>query len=348
MSNSAVLLLNLGSPNSTSNEDVRSYLKEFLLDERVIDSPAIIRNLVVRGIILPTRPKKSAEAYRKVWLEEGSPLVVVSQKQQEKIAEKWDFPIELAMRYGEPSIPDIVQKIVKSKVKNLFLAPLYPHYAMSSYETVVVRVMEEVNAQNPGIKVELLQPFYQDNDYISALVERSSPYLAKDYDHILFSYHGIPERHLRKSDPSHAHCLAREDCCDTCNPAHATCYRHQCFATTKAFVEKAGIPQEKYSVSFQSRLGRDPWLKPYTDFVLEELPAKGVKKLLVICPAFITDCLETLEEISMEGKEEFLEAGGEWFEQIPCLNDDPAFVNFMNGRIQRWHENLTHESPATV
>lgn len=338
MSDKAVLLLNLGSPKSTEVSDVRTYLKEFLLDERVIDAPAPIRNLVVRGLILPTRPPKSAAAYKRVWTDGGSPLLVTSFKQQELLQESVDTPIYLAMRYGEPSIRDVVRDLVSKGVKKLFIMPLYPHYAMSSYETVVVRVMEEIQEQAPEMETDLLQPFYKDDDYIEALVERSKPWLSKDYDKLLFSFHGIPERHLRKSDPSHAHCLTTKDCCETCHPAHATCYRHQCFETVKAFVAKAGIPESKYKVSFQSRLGRDPWLKPYTDFVLKDFPGEGVKKLLVMCPAFISDCLETIEEISMEGKEDFIEAGGESFEQIPCLNDHEVWISWMANRINAWSE----------
>lgn len=335
MANPGVLLLNLGSPASTDVPDVKAYLNEFLTDERVIDD-AFARKFIIPYLVVPRRAPKSAEAYRRVWTPEGSPLVVVSERQREQAAVGRKIPIALAMRYGEPSIAKVISELVAKGVDRLFVVPLYPHYAMSSYETVVVRVMEEIAAQKPAMKVDLLQPFYQDEDYIDAMVENARPYLAQGYDHVLFSYHGIPERHLRKSDPSHAHCLERPDCCESCHPAHATCYRHQCFATTKAMVAKAGIPAEKHSVSFQSRLGRDPWLKPYTDFVLEELPAKGVRKLLVLCPAFITDCLETLEEISMEGKEDFLKAGGEHFQQIPCLNDSPAFAQFLNGRIDQW------------
>ncbi|WP_309386953.1 ferrochelatase [Cerasicoccus frondis] len=336
MAKLGVLLLNLGSPASTSVSDVREYLKEFLLDERVIDASPLVRNIVVRGFILPFRPKKSAEAYSTVWLDEGSPLIVSSEKQRELVAAEYDFPIALAMRYGEPSISSVVRELIDQGVERLFVCPLYPHYAMSSYETVVVRVMEEINVQKPSMEVSLLQPFYRDEDYIEAMVTNAKPYLDQGYDHVLFSYHGIPERHLRKSDPSHAHCLTRPDCCETCHPAHHTCYRHQCFTTTHAVAAKAGIPKEKYSISFQSRLGRDPWLKPYTDHVLEELPGRGVKNLLVLCPAFITDCLETLEEISVEGKEDFLKAGGEKFQQIPCLNEHPAFIQFLKGRIDQF------------
>ncbi|GHB97203.1 ferrochelatase [Cerasicoccus arenae] len=336
MAKLGVLLLNLGSPASTAVPDVREYLKEFLLDERVIDSPPLVRNAIVRGLILPTRPPKTAAAYQRIWTPEGSPLVTVSEKQRDLVAAGRDIPIALAMRYGEPAIAKVIGKLIAQDVDRLFVMPLYPHYAMSSYETVVVRVMEEIAAQKPAMDVTLLQPFYQDEDYIEAMVANAKPYFDQGYDHILFSYHGIPERHLRKGDPSHAHCLARPDCCESCHPAHHTCYRHQCFATTRAIVAKAGIPAEKHSVSFQSRLGRDPWLKPYTDFVLEELPAKGVKKLLVMCPAFTTDCLETLEEISMEGKESFLKAGGQEFAQIPCLNASPPLIKFLNGRIDQW------------
>lgn len=336
MPDKAVLLLNLGSPASTSVADVRAYLKEFLLDERVIDAPAPIRNFVVRGLILPRRPRESAEAYTKIWTDEGSPLVVTSQHQQALLSREVDLPVYLAMRYGEPSIPGVIRQIAADGVTKLFVMPLYPQYAMSSYETVVVRVMEALREVAPSIEPTLLQPFYQDADYITALVERARPWLEEDFDHLLFSFHGIPERHLRKSDPSHAHCLTARNCCETCHPAHATCYRHQCFAAVKAFTHKAGLAPEKFSVSFQSRLGRDPWLKPYTDFVLEALPKKGVKKLLVMCPAFFSDCLETLEEISMSGKASFIQAGGERFAQIPCLNDHPVAIQWLANRVRNW------------
>ncbi|MBC2593981.1 ferrochelatase [Ruficoccus amylovorans] len=337
----AVLLLNLGSPDSTSVPDVRRYLKEFLLDERVIDAPAPVRNFVVRGMILPFRPKRSSAAYAKVWTPEGSPLIVSSQQQRQAVdAGNPEVMVELAMRYGTPSIPEAIARLKAAGVTHLFIVPLYPHYAMSSYETVLVRVTEEIAAQGFAVKTETLQPFYRDDDYISALVESARPYLEEPYDLLLFSYHGIPERHLRKSDPSHAHCLCVPDCCATPNPAHATCYRHQCLETTRAFVEKAGIPEGKFAFSFQSRLGRDPWLKPYTDHMLEELPGRGVKRLRVICPAFVSDCLETLEEIAMEGKETFLEAGGEDFKQIPCLNNHPAWLRVLNDRVGLWLDSL--------
>ncbi len=329
----AVLLLNLGSPDSTSVGDVRRYLREFLMDERVIDKPYWLRSLVVNAFILPLRPKRSAAAYATIWEPEGSPLIVLSEKLQQLVQSQVDLPVALAMRYGKPAIADVVAELHRNGCRELFIIPLYPQYAMSSYETVVVRVMEEVQRHAPAMSTSLLQPFYRDADYIDVLVESARPWLEKEHDHLLFPFHGIPERLLRKSDPSHSHCLTTPDCCSTCHPAHATCYRHQCFTAARLFAERAGLAADKWSVSFQSRLGRDPWLRPYTDARLEAMPGEGIRRLLVICPAFVSDCLETLEEIRVEGRETFLEAGGESFEQIPCLNDHPAWVDLLVRRI---------------
>lgn len=336
MSENAVLLVNLGSPDSTSVEDVRKYLREFLSDDRVLDSPKLVQQFVLNCFILPSRPKKSAEAYRSIWTPEGSPLIVISQKLQALLQDKVEPTVELAMRYGNPSIPDAIERIKKAGTKRLFLIPLYPHYAMSSYETVVVKVMEEVAEKYPELEVTTLQPFYKDPAYIEALYKSAKEYLENDYDHILFSYHGIPERHLKKADSSNAHCYTVPDCCHTCSPVHSTCYKAQTIATTEAFVERAGIPRDKYSISFQSRLGRDPWVQPYTDETLAQLPQNGKKRILVIIPAFVSDCLETLEEIAEEGKETFMEAGGEEFTLIPCLNEHPAWVQFLADRTRDW------------
>ena len=336
MARKAVLILNLGSPDSTSISDVRKYLKEFLLDERVIDSSPLLRNLLVRGIILPTRPKKTAAAYQKVWTDEGSPLVLTSKNVQEKVQEQVEIPVELAMRYGSPSIPDAITRLKAQNIEKLFIMPMYPHYAMSSYETVLVRVQEELKIQAPEVTWTVLQPFYKDDDYINALVESARPYITDDLDKVLFSYHGVPERHMRKADTSKAHCMITPDCCSVCHPAQSTCYRHQCFETTNAMIKKLGLPLGKHAVSFQSRLTKEPWLRPFTDHVLEEFPKQGVKRIAVICPSFVTDCLETLEEIEMEGREEFLAAGGEFFTMIPCLNEHPAWITLLTNRIKDW------------
>lgn len=339
MARKAVLLLNLGSPDSTSVADVRAYLKEFLLDERVIDSSPLFRNLLVRGIILPTRPKRTAAAYSKVWTDQGSPLVVTSKAVHQKLQEHLELPIELAMRYGSPSIPDAISRLKAQGIEELFIMPMYPHYAMSSYETVLVRVQEEIQIQSPTISWSAMQPFYKDDDYLNAMAEVARPHITEDIDKVLFSFHGIPERHLQKADSSHAHCLTAPDCCNTCHPAQSTCYRHQCFETVKGLTKKLDLPIGRHSTSFQSRLTREPWLRPFTDHVLEELPKQGVKRLAVICPSFVADCLETLEEIEMEGKKEFLAAGGEFFKMIPCLNEHPAWISMLTNRIRNWDQN---------
>ena len=306
------------------------------MDERVLDTPEPIRKLVVNAFILPFRPKQSAEAYESIWTGEGSPLIVTSMALREKVAEGFDFPIEMAMRYGEPSTPGAIKKLIDQGVDDLYIMPMYPHYAMSSYETAVVCAMEEIRKLAPNIKTTLLQPYYNDAGYIKALAENARPYLEEDYDKLIFSFHGIPQRHLVKGDTSHKHCMQTPDCCNVCHPAHATCYRHQCVMTVEAFVQALGIPKEKYMVTFQSRLGREPWLQPYTDKTLEELPELGIKKVKIMCPAFTADCLETLEEIAEEGAESFMEAGGESFEQIPCLNLHPLWIDYLKDKITRW------------
>ncbi len=336
MSKKAVLLINLGSPDSIEVKDVRRYLKQFLMDPRVMDSSPFIRWWVVNFLILPFRPKKTAEAYKRIWTHEGSPLIIYSKDLQNALSEVTNMDVELAMSYGQPTIADAVKRLKEKNIAELLIIPLFPHYAMSSYETALVAIMEAIRKMMPNLKTETLQPFYQDLDYIDALVESSKSYLNKDFDHLLFSFHGLPERHLRKSDPSHSHCMVTPDCCNTCNPAHATCYKHQCLQTVKLFAQRANLPAEKYSVSFQSRLGRDPWLQPYTDHQISQFPEKGIKKLLVICPAFVADCLETLEEIAMADKESFIDAGGVSFEQIPCLNMHPRWIEFLMNKVKLW------------
>jgi ferrochelatase len=338
MSRRAVLLVNLGSPASTSESDVRDYLREFLNDERVLDLNPVVRWMLLEGIILRKRPAESGHAYARIWTDQGSPLIVTSKSIREKLAAMLGpaTPVYLAMRYGQPSIASVVGRIAADGIDELLLFPQYPHYAMSSWETVVVRVKEEIARQCPRLKVTTVQPFYADADYIAALATVAAPHLAQPFDHVLFSYHGLPERHMRVADSSCAHCTLVPDCCTTDSPAHATCYRAQCLATTRALVAQAGIPPDKHSVSFQSRLTKEPWLQPFTDQELLRLPHAGVKKLLVICPAFTADCLETLEEIQMQGRDAFLGAGGESFQQIPCLNDHPAFIDFLAKRAGRW------------
>jgi ferrochelatase len=259
-------------------------------------------------------------------LPEGSPLVVTSRRVQAALQKRVSVPVELAMRYQNPSIEKAVRNLADKSITELLLIPLFPHYAMSSFETAVVRVQEVAAKIAPQMRVQVQPPYYDRPDYIAALVGSAQEFLARGYDHLLFSFHGIPERHLRKSDPTGRHCLATEQCCQTSSEAHRFCYRHQCFRTAEEFVKRAGIPPGKFSISFQSRLGKDPWLKPYTDFELPRLAREGRKRMLVICPAFVSDCLETIEEIGMRGRETFLEAGGAEFAQIPCMNEHPLWL----------------------
>jgi len=321
----AILLVNLGSPDSPSVRDVRRYLNEFLMDGRVIDVAWPLRRLIV-GLILIRRPKASAHAYRTIWTPAGSPLIVTSRNVQRKLQERVSVPGELAMRYQNPPIEVAVKNLVSQGVDEVLLIPLFPHYAMSSYETAVERVKEVAAKLAPQIRLTVQPPYFEQPDYIAALVASAEPWLKREFDRLLFSFHGIPERHLHKSDPTKTHCLQVADCCNTASPAHEFCYRHQCFATVQAFAQQARLSEKKYAVSFQSRLGRAPWLTPYTDWEIERLAKSGVRKLLVICPAFVADCLETLEEIGMRGRDTFLQAGGKEFALIPCLNEHPLWI----------------------
>ena len=334
-----VLLVNLGSPDTPTPKDVKPYLDEFLMDERVIDAPKWLRTILVRGIILQTRPKRSAKAYQKIWWEEGSPLIIISERFLHKVREHTDLPVALGMRYGSGSIEEGLKELKEKGVDEVLLVPLYPHYAMSSYETVVVKALELQATKFPSLKITTMPAFYKNQDYIKVLSASIEEHLRDfEYDHVLFSYHGIPERHIRKSDPTRFHCKIDGQCCQTNSVAHHTCYRHQCYDTTDLVQAALGLPKEKVSTSFQSRLAGDPWLKPYTDYEFERLAKEGKTRLAVITPAFISDCLETLEEIAMEGKEEFEEAGGKDYIHIPCLNDREDWVRLMSQWITEWEE----------
>ncbi|MDO4225752.1 MAG: ferrochelatase [Bergeyella zoohelcum] len=312
-----ILLVNLGSPKSTKVEDVKEYLDEFLMDERVIDYRWIFRALLVRGIILKTRPQKSAEAYKSVWTDEGSPLIVITEKIQKKLQKLVNVPVEIGMRYAEPSIENGIRKLTEQGVTEIVLLPLYPQYAMSTTETVVEKAEEVRKAKFPNIKISYVEPFYNSDIYIKCLAESIREKLPTKFDMIQFSYHGVPERHIYKTDKSKTCKINDETCNNSTNELHnQLCYRHQCHKTTDLVARELGLSKEQYIVSFQSRLGKDKWIEPYTDETLEHLPKKGVKNLAIVCPAFVSDCLETLEE-----------AGGENFHYIPCLNDEDRWID---------------------
>lgn len=326
--------MNLGSPDSTDVGDVKKYLDQFLMDERVIDKSWLMRSLLVKGIIVPFRAPKSAEAYKTIWTNEGSPLVVLTKQLQAALQSKIDEPVEIAMRYGNPDPKTAFENLLKRApgIEEVIALPLYPHYAMSSFETAVEYAKEIHKKNKYPFSLSFIEPFFSESNYIDALAEVFRPFLQQEYDHLLFSYHGVPARHIHKSDITGHHCLQVENCCEVASPAHAHCYRHQVFTTTRLVTERLNIPKEKYSISFQSRLGKG-WLTPFTDIRLQEMPAEGIKKLLIVCPAFVSDCLETLEEIKIRGREIFMEAGGEFFEMIPCLNTSPLWVDAIEGYV---------------
>ncbi|MFI5222040.1 MAG: ferrochelatase [Bacteroidia bacterium] len=329
MKNTAIIIANLGSPDSYRVDDVKKYLREFLMDERIIDVPFLIRKMIVEGFILPTRPKYSAEAYHKIWTDKGSPLVVNTFQVCDELKKVVQSQVEVCMRYGNPKPEHVVQKLcrVNPQLEKILIVPMYPHYAMSSFETTTKHVIDGIKKVNDKIKVKVLPPYYSNETYIHALAASIKPFVTRDFDHLLFSFHGIPERHLKKTEPTHKYCLEADfECCNNSSVMHKYCYRHQVVETTKLVANNLELPENKFSHSFQSRLGKDNWLKPYTDATLKELPSKGIKKLLVACPAFTADCLETLEEIAVRGKETFLMAGGETFTMIPCLNDHEEWI----------------------
>ncbi len=321
--------MNLGSPDSTSVPDLKVYLKEFLMDERVIDKPLWLRTLLVKGIIVPTRAPKSAEAYKTIWWEEGSPLVVLTERLQKALQEKVTEPVGIAMRYRKPNPKTAYDNLLKKMpdLEEVILVPLYPHYAMSSWETAVVYMKEIHKKYNYSFELKTVPPFYKHPAYINALAESMKPYLQDDYDQLLFSYHGIPERHVLKTDPTKQHCMQVDNCCYKSSDSHPTCYRHQVTMTSELVAKKLGLKKNQWAQSYQSRLGRDPWLLPSTQERLPNLPKEGVKKIKVVCPSFISDCLETLEEIEERGKEDFIANGGEKYEYIPCVNISETWVN---------------------
>jgi len=338
MKNKAVLLANLGSPDDCKEQPVREYLNQFLMDPYVIQLPWILRRLIVSLFVLPKRPKASAEAYQKIWTEQGSPLVTFSKTQRDLLQQQSELPIFLAMRYGNPSIESQILAIANNKdIDTVLFIPLYPHYADSTVTTSIKEAERIILQHQLDLKLEVKSVFYNDPDYINALLESSNNYLSElkleqtngQAPHLLFSYHGLPESHLTKADPTGTHCLKAENCCAAPSTAHATCYRHQVIETTRLFAEQAGLKESQYTVSFQSRLGRAKWLEPSTEDTLVKLANDGVKDILVICPAFVTDCLETLEEIAIQGEEVFLQAGGQSLRLIPCLNEHPSWINVL-------------------
>jgi len=337
MSKKAVLLVNLGSPDNADVSSVRRYLNEFLMDPYVIQLPWILRRIIVGLFILPFRPKASAHAYKSIWTPKGSPLIVLSMKLLEAVQARTKLPVRMAMRYGNPSIESQILELSQIEdVSELLLVPLYPHYAESTVKTTVVETERVLKKHHINFDLKIIEPFFDQPGYIKSLVHSTAPWIGAEanFDHVLFSYHGLPELHITGTDPTGNHCLKQEDCCNMPSIAHNTCYRHQVFRTTQCFVAEAGLQPDQYSVSFQSRLGRAQWLEPSTEQTLIKLARSGVKNLLVMCPAFVSDCLETLEEIELQGTATFKANGGESLKLIPCLNDDGQWVENLTNWIE--------------
>ena len=324
-----VLLLNVGTPDSTSTRDVRRYLREFLSDPRVLDMPAASRWLFLNGVILPLRPRRSAAAYRKVWTSKGSPLLVHSRALQAGVAAALGdtHEVELAMRYGSPSIAAGLERLQQAGVRRIVLLPLFPQYSEAATGSALARVSELLGRSRDVPALLTIPPFFDHPGYIRAVAARARQELATAApDHVLFSYHGLPERQIRRTDPSGNHCLASEPCCDIVGGRNRDCYRAQAFATSRALARELALDPASWSVAFQSRLGRTPWILPHTDKELPLLAAKGVKRLAVMCPSFTSDCLETLEEIGFRANDQWRELGGEELTLVPCVNAQPDWI----------------------
>jgi ferrochelatase len=330
-----VLIVNLGTPDAPERSAVYRYLKQFLLDPRVIDINPIARNLLVRGIIAPFRSGTSAKAYQELWTEQGSPLKFYGQQLVSQVQDILGngYVVELAMRYQSPSIASAIERLMAQKVQKIVVFPLFPQYASATTGSVHEEVMRILSGQQIIPDVSFISAYPNWQPMIDLFAQNAKAFDLSAYDHILFSYHGLPQRQLRKGDAFN-HCLQASDCCRTLTDTNRFCYSAQCYATTAAIVQTLNIPAEKYTVCFQSRLGRDPWTQPYTVREIEALANKGAKRILVFCPAFTADCLETVIEIGEEYREDFIKWGGEQLDLVPSLNAQPAWAKAVAMRIQ--------------
>ncbi len=331
-----ILLVNLGTPDSPSVPDVRKYLRQFLMDGRVIDVPYLLRFALVNGIIAPFRAPKSSKVYKTVWMKEGSPLKVYGMSLSKKVQALLgsEFVVRLGMRYQSPSIEESLQAIKEAEPARIVVVPLFPQYASATNGSVVEEVNRIVSAWQTIPAIAVTGPFFDQDFFLQPIANQLKAAMAdKSYDQVLFTYHGLPERQIRKGDHT-GKCIKNPDCCKVLGSHNYLCYRAQCFATTRLLAEKAGIPEGMATTSFQSRLGRDPWIKPYTDEVISAWPSKGIKKVLALSPSFVSDCLETTEEIGEEYHEVFMKAGGEQWDLLPCLNDSEEWVNNLSAWLK--------------
>jgi len=333
-----VLLINLGTPDAPQTRPVRRYLREFLSDPRVLTLPGPLRWLLLNAVILPTRPRKSAAAYRAIWGDAGSPLLVHSQRLAHEVAVRLGeaYSVRLGMRYGKPSIESALCELEADRANRILVLPLFPQYASAVTASVSAKVFEILADRSDIPSIDILGAFYDEPDFAASWAAVAGPGLSTfRADHVLFSFHGLPANQIRASDPQSDHCLSSPDCCAAPGPSLGRCYRAQCFATTDALIEALGLDPAQTTTAFQSRLGNTPWIEPYTDRVLGDLHARGVRRLAVLCPAFVADCLETLEEIGIRLRADWLALGGEDLWLAPCPNADPRFAEAVAGWIRR-------------
>jgi ferrochelatase len=336
MSKKGVLLINLGTPDSPSTSDVRKYLNEFLMDSRVIDVNPVLRTFLVRGVITPFRSPKSAKLYQHIWdAKTGSPLLYYSILQHQLLQEELgdEYQVELAMRYQTPSIESALERLKASLVESIQVIALFPQYASASSGSVYEKVMDLLKNWQTIPNVSFVNSFHDDELMIETFADNGKKYDPETYDHILFSFHGLPQRQLMKCDHTHQYCLKVDNCCDTLNGTNKFCYSAQSHHTAKLIAEKLDIPKERYTICFQSRLGSDPWVQPYTSEIIKKLAAEGKKRLLVFCPAFVSDCLETVYEVSVEYHEEFKASGGEHVQLVESLNDSPKWIQALKQMV---------------
>jgi ferrochelatase len=332
--NEGVLLINLGSPKELSKKSVRQYLRVFLSDDNVVDLPKFFQQFILRLFILPFRPKNTLEAYEKIWTKEGSPLIISTESIANKLTEKTGWNVEYAMRYEEPSIEKALHKFKKNEINKIYVISLYPHNAMA---TTVTTELETRNvAMNVSNDFELIftKPFFDNEEYINAMVNSIRPYVEnKSYDKIIFSYHGIPKRQAKKTDETGEHCFSTSNCCEIENDGSKDSYRSHTRIASDLTAKKLGLKDDQWEIAYQSRIGPG-WLTPFTDKRLAKLPEEGKDNIAILCPSFISDCLETLEEIDIRGRETFLKAGGKNMTYIPCLNDSEDTINLLENLVR--------------
>jgi len=337
-----LLLINLGTPDSPRTEDVRSYLREFLMDPRVIDTPTWKRRLIVYLFILPFRPKRSAEAYGQIWTEQGSPLMIHGKKLAEKVRARVapDVQVELAMRYGNPSIPAAIERFRDSGIRRIVVFPMYPQYSSATTGSTIEKVFEEAGRGWNTPYLQVVPPFYDHSSFLDAAAASARPTIERVRpEKVFMSFHGLQARQIRKGDESGRHCLASQDCCRQISEANRDCYRAQCFATAGLLAERLGLDADRYVVCFQSRLGRDHWISPYTEDTLAEQARGGCRRAVILSPAFVADCLETLEELGIRGAEIWKKNGGELLELAPAPNSSDAWADAVTGisrESSRW------------